>query len=118
MNTPSAPQASSVTFGEAIALGFKNYANFNGRASKSEFWWFFLFVVLASAVGTLLSENLGILTNLVTLLPFLAVTTRRLHDTDRSVWFQLLYFIPVLGVIVVYFFCAQDAKDPNRFTGA
>lgn len=108
-------QQASITFQDAITLGFKNYVNFNGRASKGEFWWFFLFCFLGGAIVAVLNENLGLIFNLAVCLPFLAVTTRRLHDTDRSGWFQLLYFIPLLGALAIYFFCSQDPKEPNRF---
>lgn len=108
-------QQASITFQDAITLGFKNYVNFNGRASKGEFWWFFLFCFLGAAIAAVLSEKLGLIFNLAVCLPLIAVTTRRLHDTDRSGWFQLLYFIPLLGALAIYFFCSQDPKEPNRF---
>ena len=104
-----------VNFKEAISLCFQNYANFNGRASKGEFWWFFLFIIVGSLITSTLNDNLGLIFNLGTIVPFVAVTTRRLHDTDRSGWLQLLYVIPLLGALVIYYFCFQDPKDPNRF---
>ena len=48
-------------------------------------------------------------------LPGIAVTARRLHDTDRSGWLQLIALIPVLGTIVLFVWCAQDGREPNRF---
>ncbi|MFT3850382.1 MAG: DUF805 domain-containing protein [Propionivibrio sp.] len=105
-----------MTFAESISICFKKYATFEGRASRSEYWWFFLFTFLASAAAGIVSETLSALFSLAVLLPSLAVGARRLHDTDRSGWFLLLWFIPVLGWIILVIWAIQDGKEPNRFT--
>ncbi|MDA8259800.1 MAG: DUF805 domain-containing protein [Betaproteobacteria bacterium] len=104
-----------MTFGESIKTCFSKYAEFNGRASRSEFWWWFLFTFLVSAGAGMVSETLSGLFSLAVLLPGLAVGARRLHDTDRSAWFLLLWFIPIIGWIVLLVWAVQEAKEPNRF---
>lgn len=104
-----------MTFGESIKTCFSKYAEFNGRASRSEFWWWFLFTFLVSAAAGMVSETLYGLFSLAVLLPSLAVGARRLHDTDRSAWFLLLCFIPIIGWIVMLVWAVQEAKEPNRF---
>ena len=105
-----------MTFGESINICFKKYANFDGRASRSEYWWFFLFTFLVSMATGIISEALSGLFSLAVLLPSLAVGARRLHDTDRSGWFLLLWFIPVLGWIVLLIWFIQEGKEPNRYS--
>lgn len=104
-----------MTFGESIRVCFSKYAEFNGRASLPEFWWWTLFVILASLAAGILGESASALFSLGTLLPGLAVGARRLHDTNRSGWFQLLWLLPVIGWIVLIIWLAQKGKEPNRF---
>ncbi|MGH3666845.1 MAG: DUF805 domain-containing protein [Acidimicrobiia bacterium] len=123
-----------VSFGEAVATCFRKYATFSGRARQSEFWWWILFIVIlgggsaavAAATGAVdesgnLDPNSGAaaligIAYLVLILPHLAVSVRRLHDTGRSGWFLLLGFIPCIGAIVLLVFYASTG-DPglNKF---
>jgi len=105
-----------MTFSESIRTCFSKFATFDGRASRSEFWWFFLFSWLCAVVTGLVSETLSGLFSLIVLLPSLSVGARRLHDTDRSGWFLLLWLIPLVGWILVLVWAAQEAKEPNRFS--
>jgi len=98
-----------MTFAESIRTCFNKYADFNGTASRSEFWWFMLFIVLVGAALSLLSTTLASLFYLAVLLPDLAVGARRLHDTGKSGWWQLLLIVP-LGVIVLIIFWVQEPK--------
>jgi uncharacterized membrane protein YhaH (DUF805 family) len=104
------------------------YATFDGRARRSEYWYFVLFYVLIllaltlldGLFGTLNEEAgigmLGALFALATMVPGLAVTVRRLHDTDRSGWWVLIGVIPLIGDIVLIVFAAQDSQPgSNRF---
>jgi uncharacterized membrane protein YhaH (DUF805 family) len=104
-----------MTFFESIKTCFSKYADFDGRASRSEFWWWVLFVFLASSAASILSPVVSGLFSVGVLLPNIAVATRRLHDTDRSGWFQLFMFIPLIGWILMIYWCVQESKDPNRF---
>lgn len=105
-----------MTFGESIKVCFSKYADFTGRAVRSEFWWWTLFTFLVSLATGLLSEMVSGLFSLATILPSLAVGARRLHDTDRSGWWQLLWFIPVIGWIILLVWFIQEGKEPNRFS--
>ena len=107
-----------MTFGESISSCFSIYAAFDGRASRSEYWWFFLFTLLASMASGIVSETLSGLFSLAVLLPSLAVGARRLHDIDKSAWFLLLWFIPLIGWIVLIVWATQEGREPNRFSSA
>ena len=98
-----------MTFAESIRTCFNKYADFNGTASRSEFWWFMLFIVLVGAALSLLSTTLASLFYLAVLLPDLAVGARRLHDTGKSGWWQLLLIVP-FGVIVLIVFWVMEPK--------
>jgi uncharacterized membrane protein YhaH (DUF805 family) len=104
----------TMTFIESIQTCFQKYANFEGTARRSEYWWFFLFNVIASMILSQVSTTLSIVFSLATLLPSIAAATRRLHDTDRSGWWQLLYFLPIVGAIILIVFLAQESR-PNRY---
>lgn len=110
-----------MTFFESIKTCFSKYADFNGRASRSEYWWFFLFTLLVSMSLSTISgmlrmvDWLGTLFSFVVLLPSIAVAARRLHDTNRSGWWQLLLFIPIIGWIILIVMLVQAPRDPNRF---
>jgi uncharacterized membrane protein YhaH (DUF805 family) len=106
----------------------KKYAVFEGRAGRKEYWFFVLFNILISlglgmidaATGTASPQSgvglLGGLYTLAVLVPAIAVSVRRLHDTDRSGWWVLIAFIPVIGPIVLLVFMALDGTPgDNRF---
>lgn len=105
-----------MTFTDSISTCFKKYATFDGTASVSEFWWFFLFQMIVSLVSRWLPTSLSLIISLAMLLPGLAVGCRRLHDTDRTGWLQLLVLIPIIGWIVLVVFWVQDGKA-NRYGG-
>ncbi len=106
----------------------KKYAVFTGRARRKEYWMFFLFNIIVSVVlgiidsltgTTSLQYGVGLLGGLYSLaviIPSIAVGVRRLHDTDRSGWWLLIGFIPLIGVIVlIVFFCLDSTPGDNRF---
>ena len=99
-----------MTFQESIQVCFKKYADFTGRASRSEYWWFMLFLFLVSAGTSMISQVVSGLFSLATLVPSLAAGARRLHDTNRSGWLQLLWIVPVIGWIIVIVFLVQESK--------
>ena len=98
-----------MTFGESISICFKKYATFEGRATRSEYWWFVLFTFLGSAAAGIIGQAFSGLFSLAVLLPSIAVGARRLHDTDRSGWLALLMLIPVLGWIPLIIFLCQPS---------
>ena len=109
MNTPTQTpnQAESVTFQEAIRVCFVKYADFKGRASRPEFWWFALFILLSASAVTYLSETAGSIYSIATLLPFLAVGARRLRDSNNNPWWLFGLLIPVGGIIILGFYWAM-----------
>lgn len=100
---------------------FRKYAEFNGRARRTAFWMFFLFnliasIVLAGVDVVLGMQLLGSLYSLAVIIPSLALGARRLHDTGKSGWWQLLYFLPLIGALVLIFFFVQDsAAEENAY---
>ena len=111
----------SMGFVEAIRTCFSKYATFSGRARRPEFWFFWLFTFIASAVGELIDKAVGSpivgpIISLVLVLPNLAVLARRLHDIDRTSWWLLLYFVPVIGwIALIGFACLPGTLGPNRY---
>lgn len=106
----------------------KKYAVFSGRARRKEYWYFALFyliiyIVLSfidRATGTFnLKSHVGLLTGIFALamvMPSLAVSVRRLHDTDRTGWWLLIGFVPLIGAIVLLvFFVLDGTPETNRF---
>lgn len=121
-----------MSMGEAVSSVFSKYATFSGRAARSEFWWWFLFLIILGLVagildGLILSPLLGyplfdgpeILSGLVSLallLPGLAVSARRLHDIGRSGWWLLICLIPLIGgLILLYWYVQPSQPGANRF---
>jgi len=104
-----------MTFVDAVKTCFTKYADFNGRAARSEYWWYTLFIIIASVLLSMVSDTVSLLFGLATLLPSIAVAARRLHDTNRSGWLQLIALIPILGWLVLLYFLVQEAQEPNRF---
>ena len=106
-----------MNFGQAISSCLSKYATFSGRASRPEFWWFFLFQLLVSVAASIVSERFGSLVNLALLLPALAVGTRRLHDIGKSGWWQLL-MLTGIGLLVLIYWWVQPTADRISAQGA
>lgn len=100
-NSNARNEVSMMTFFEAIRVCFIKYAEFNGRASRPEFWWFFLFIILVASALAYMSEILTNVFFIAVLLPLLAAGTRRLRDSGQSAWWQLFLLAPVAGIVVV-----------------
>ncbi len=121
-----APTSEPMGFVDAVKVCLtKKFATFTGRASRSEFWWFTLFHWLCAAAASLLGNLFGGfetasamqgLVSLALLLPALAVFVRRMHDINKSGWFYLLIFIPIIGwIILLIWLCRPSDQGPNRF---
>ena len=110
-----------MNFTQAISSGFSNYVNFAGRAIRSEYWYWVLFVIVVSIVASIIDAVLGTtlfnpIFSLAVLLPSIAVGVRRLHDLDRSGWWLLLGLIPLIGAIVlIVWFVGRGTPGANRF---
>lgn len=107
-----------MSFTEAIRSCFRQYVGFSGRAPRSEFWYFQLFAVLLGIGAAILDPTgvIGALVSLALLLPSLAVSVRRLHDTNRSGWWILIALIPLIGIIIlIVWWVSQGERQANRF---
>jgi uncharacterized membrane protein YhaH (DUF805 family) len=111
---------------EAISYCFRNYVGFKGRAARSEYWYWTLFVYLLLIVAWLIDMTvfgfnttgvnpMAVLASLATLLPTLAVSARRLHDIDRSGWWALLIFTVIGYIVLIYWACLRGTVGANRF---
>ena len=107
----------------------KKYADFSGRARRREYWFYILFYVIILVVlticdtiigTTMQGAGLGILTLiylLAVLIPTLAVTVRRLHDTGRSGWWILIQLVPIVGVFILLYFLVSDSNPGTNAYG-
>ncbi len=108
-----------MSFGEAVTTCLKKYATFTGRARRSEYWYFMLFLTVVVGGLFVLSQvtkNSAIVlvmlaVELAFLLPALAATVRRLHDTGRSGWWYFIGFVPFVGGIALLIFMLDDTDS-------
>lgn len=135
LEAPLYPPLHGASFGQAVKRFFKKYAVFSGRASRSEYWWVFLFSAIVSVVFSLVGSLTGTTTvdttdglaamnmgnpvvnvlqglwGLATIVPSLALLFRRLHDTNRSGWWWLIAFVPIVGWIILLVFVLGDSRQ-------
>jgi uncharacterized membrane protein YhaH (DUF805 family) len=105
-----------VDFFAAVKHCFQNYANANGRATRSEYWYFFLFVIGLQIVLRIVFAPLAYVFDLGVFLPGIAVGVRRLHDIDRPGLWLLIGFVPIVGTIVlIVWFCQKSDPVANRY---
>ncbi len=101
-----------MNFPSAIQSGFRNFANFKGRASRSEFWWWTLFSFFVQAITSAVNDNVNSIASLALLLPSLAVNVRRLHDTDRRGWWLAWPLVTlVVGLVSFVLFATTASLD-------
>ncbi|MGL6623615.1 DUF805 domain-containing protein [Aeromonas veronii] len=105
-----------MTFSQAMASCMKNYFNFKGRASLSEFWWFYVFGMVLSFSSAALHPYISMLITLVFLMPSLTVTVRRLHDTNRSGWWILLS-LTIIGTIPLLIWLVSKGTEQGNTYG-
>ncbi len=132
VQSPPIPTPSGLTMSEAVKRVLSNYANFNGRASRSEFWWFYLACILGSVVlwvlvligvsaesGALMGLFIALMViySLAIIIPTIAAGVRRLHDSGRSGLFLLVTFIPFVGGIILIVLLAQASQPANNQYG-
>jgi uncharacterized membrane protein YhaH (DUF805 family) len=121
-----------VSFIDAIKLGFNNYATFSGRATRAEFWWFYLFSTIGSygmlfIFGIFAAGVSGVITAtaimgigyvafiLIFGIPQMALSSRLLHDTGRSGWRLLLSMVPFGGIFLLVWWCQKGNAGPNKY---
>jgi DNA-binding CsgD family transcriptional regulator len=109
LNSNASKEGNSVTFFESIRVCFTKYAEFNGRASLSEFWWFALFTALVASALMYLSQNLSNVFLVAMALPLLAAGSRRLHDSGKSGWWQVFILAPVGGIMLLMILWAMPS---------
>jgi len=120
----------AMSFTDSIESVIRNFANFSDRASRSEYWWFQLFFVVALAtadfIDVMMSELaevpfswFGTIAFFGLIIPNLAVTVRRLHDLGYSGWFILLVFIPcvgsIIGLVILVFMVVEGQSQINDY---
>ncbi len=111
----------SNAFVAAIKTCISKYVGFDGRASRSEFWYWYLFTVVVSIILSILASVASIfgilsgLASLALLLPGLSVSVRRLHDVDKSGWWLLIAFVPIAGLVLLYWWCIRGTVGDNQF---
>ena len=116
-----------VSFKEAVVRALtQNYCNFSGRASRSEYWWFYLFTCIVSwvvsIVVSLFSSDLStmyiasMVVGLAFLLPSLGIAVRRLHDIGKSGWWMFISLIPLIGaIILLVWWCKDSQMEPIEY---
>jgi len=119
-------------FGDAVRTCWKKYGDFDGRAVRSEFWWWILFVTLLQVAASIVLtvflivfqdagflQWLGVMIFMVValalILPSIAVSVRRLHDRDLSGWWYLLGFVPFGSIVLFVWYVLPGTAGPNRF---
>jgi transcriptional regulator with XRE-family HTH domain len=95
---------------DAVQAGLRQFANFSGTATRFEYWWFFLFVLVVTAVATIIHEKVYQIAGVLLLLPLLAASNRRLNDAGHSPWWQLFWLVP-FGQIVVLILLAKPSPN-------
>ena len=115
-----------LSFNEAVSTCFRKYFDFSGRARGSEYWYFFLFSFILGIVVTILDINLFgnnwedygplyIITTLGLFIPSISAATRRLHDSGKSGWWQLLYFTIIGIFLVLYWLIRKGDANKNSY---
>jgi uncharacterized membrane protein YhaH (DUF805 family) len=117
-----------VSFPQAVRSALSKYATFSGRARRSEFWWFYLFMLLVWFAAAFVDAALGavdgntaygivmVVAMLALLMPYLAVGVRRLHDIGRPGWLLLIGLIPVIGsIVLLIFFVTRGEQSVNKW---
>jgi len=112
-----------MTFGESTSTCLRKYADFNGRASRSEYWWFLLFGVIVDLGAFILSATVEdrlffVLATIALFFPLTAAAVRRLHDTGKAGWWWFTTLIPSIRQIILLFLLAQRTQPfENKYGG-
>ena len=122
-----------VSFPDAIKLAFSQYAKFDGRATRAEYWWYFLFVILGYLASFLVGAIFDVAFStspafalimfygfgLGNVIPMWAITSRRLHDIGQSGWVQVIQYIPCVSIVgfwvMIYLCCKNSSTGVNQY---
>lgn len=114
-----------MNFLEAIQAGFTNYVEFDGRASRSEFWYWILFTIIINFIAGLMDASLYGSTDagwfyacaqIGLLIPGISASIRRMHDTERSGWWVLVLLVPLVGLLAfIWWACEEGTDGPNLY---
>lgn len=107
-------------FGEAISSGLKHYVAFSGRAPRSEFWYWYLFVLILSIISNIIDAAvglpmIGLVVSLGLLLPGISMGIRRVHDLDRTGWWFLIVFTGIGAILLIVWACLKGTTGSNRY---
>lgn len=108
-------------FMTAVKTCFSKYFTIQGRAQRSEYWWYALFTIIVAIIATLIDSMIGVpifylIFALGTLAPSICVAIRRIHDKDKSGWWLLIGLVPIIGALyLLYMFVTRGTEGDNRF---
>ena len=113
-----------MNFQTSIKTCFNKYAVFSGRASRSEYWFFALFSLLGGIIATIfdtmilgysteVNGPINLIFSVAIILPSISVATRRLHDLNKSGWWQLLWFTIIGGILLIIWYATEGIKKNN-----
>ena len=107
-----------MSFVESLQVCYKKFFDFSGRASKSEYWWFQLYNIILYILTFVFQNDLMLLLSIliiVNLIPVYAVGVRRIHDVNKSGWWVLISFVPIIGLYIFVLLISDGSKGKNRF---
>jgi uncharacterized membrane protein YhaH (DUF805 family) len=113
-----------MSFGDAISSVLRNYATFSGRAPRSEYWYWALFILIVSVIAMAIDlmvfsasgyNPVGTVVSLGLLLPNISVAVRRLHDIDRTGWWFLIAFTIIGIILLIVWACQKGTAGPNSY---
>jgi uncharacterized membrane protein YhaH (DUF805 family) len=98
----------------AVETGLLQFSNFSGRATRFEYWWFLAFVLVITAICTVISEKAYLVAGIILLIPLVAVGSRRLNDAGRSPWWQMFFLVPFGQIVALIVLAEPTRNDPNH----
>jgi uncharacterized membrane protein YhaH (DUF805 family) len=95
---------------------FDKYATFEGRATRSEYWWFILFIFISSTLAALIDPTVYLIFFLLILIPNIACQVRRLHDINKSAWGLCISLVPLVGIIILFiWYLRKSYPEDNKY---
>ena len=107
-----------MNFIESLQTCYKKFFDFSGRASKSEYWWFQLYNTILYILTFVFQNDLALLFSILiiaNLIPVFAAGVRRVHDSNKSGWWILISFVPIIGLYIIVLLITDGSKGKNKF---